>query len=84
MIKCSGEVGMSGKWKHFCVMFLIGDGMMAAIRPEHAAKAWIAGPKVWKDLMQGLAERPQLTRAIGMAEAAVGLWWALEQEKEFD
>jgi len=72
------------RWKHFCVMFLIGDGMMAAVCPQRAAKAWVAGPKLWRGLMEGLAERPSLTRAIGIAEAGFGLWWAMEQEKEFD
>jgi len=75
---------MTQKWKHFCVMFLIGDGMMAAIRPERAAKAWVAGPKIWRDLMENLADHPELTRAIGFAEAGFGLWWALQQEKDFD
>lgn len=72
------------RWQHFCVMFLIGDGMMAAVRPSRAAKAWVAGPKIWRDLMENLAERPELTRAIGIAEAAFGLWWASRQEKDFE
>ena len=75
---------MGQRWKHFCVMFLIGDGMMAAVHPSRAAKAWVAGPKPWRDLMENLAEHPQLTRAIGFAEAAFGLWWAMQQEKDFD
>ena len=72
------------RWKHFCVMFLIGDGMMAAVRPERAAKAWVAGPKLWRDLMENLAEHPHLTRAIGIAEAGFGLWWATLDRKEFE
>lgn len=74
----------SHKWKHFGVMFLIGDGMMAAMRPERAAKAWIAGPKFWRRTMKHLAKHPQLTRTIGLAEAGFGIWWAIQQEKEFD
>jgi hypothetical protein len=34
--------------------------------------------------MENLAEHPQLTRAIGIAETAFGVWWALKQEKDFD
>ena len=75
---------MAGRWKHFCVMFLIGDGMMAAICPARAAKAWVAGPKPWRSLMEHLAEHPQLTRTIGIAEAGFGLLWAMQQEKDFD
>jgi hypothetical protein len=72
------------RWKHFGVMFLIGDGMMALLRPEHAAQAWVAGPKFWQRSMKQLARHPQLTRAIGLAEAGFGVWWAIQQEKEFD
>lgn len=75
---------MGKRWKHFCVMFLIGDGMMAAIRPSRSAKAWVAGPKTWRNLMEHLVEHPELTRAIGLAEAAVGIWWAVQSEEEFD
>ncbi len=75
---------MTGKWKHFCVMFLIGDGMMAAMRPQRAAKAWVAGPKVWRDLMEHLVQHPQLTRSIGLAETAFGVWWAIQQENELE
>lgn len=72
------------RWKHFCVMFLIGDGMMAVVRPERAAKAWVAGPQPWQRLMEQLAERPQLTRAIGIAEATLGVWLAMQGKKEFE
>jgi hypothetical protein len=75
---------MNGKWKHFCVMFLIGDGMMAAIRPERAAKAWVAGPEPWRKLMEHLADHPQLTRAIGLAETAFGVWWSIQQADELE
>ena len=74
----------SKKWQHFCVMFLIGDGMMAAVRPCRAAKAWIAGPKPWRRLMEHLADHPELTRTIGIAEVAIGLLWAMRQEKDLN
>jgi hypothetical protein len=67
--------------KHFAAMVLIGDGVMALIRPEQDAKAWKKGPKVWRDLMHGLSKRPALTRAIGAAQIAGGIWWALKQEE---
>ena len=73
---------LSGKrWKHFAAMALIGDGVMAVVRPEHDALAWKGGPKPWKELMQFLHERPVLTRAIGVAQVVGGVWWALQQEK---
>ncbi len=67
--------------KHFAAMVMIGDGMMALINPEVDAKAWKKGPKVWRDLMHGLSKRPTLTRVIGLAQIAGGIWWALKQEE---
>jgi len=66
--------------KHFAAMVLIGDGVMALIRPERDAKAWRTGPKAWRNLMHGLSKRPVLTRAIGVAQIVGGIWWALKQE----
>jgi hypothetical protein len=59
--------------KHFAAMILIGDGVMALVHPKK-------GPKVWRDLMHGLSKRPVLTRAIGVAQIAGGIWWAIKQE----
>ena len=72
----------SNRWKHFAAMALIGDGVMAIVHPKRDARAWSAGPKVWQDLMNSLHDRPGLTRAIGVAQIAGGVWWALKQEKE--
>jgi hypothetical protein len=66
--------------KHFAAMVLIGDGVMALIRPSADAKAWKQGPKPWRDLMHGLSKRPNLTRAIGVAQIIGGIYWALKQE----
>jgi hypothetical protein len=67
--------------KHFAAMVLIGDGVMALIRPSADAKAWKQGPKPWRDLMHGLSKRPNLTRAIGVAQIIGGIYWALKQEE---
>ncbi len=66
--------------KHFAAMVLIGDGVMALIHPVADANAWKRGPKPWRALMHGLAKRPTLTRAIGAAQIAAGIYWALKQE----
>jgi hypothetical protein len=68
--------------KHFAAMVLIGDGVMAVVHPEKDASAWKTGPKVWRDLMHGLSERPNLTRAIGVAQIVGGIWWALKQQDD--
>jgi len=73
----------SRRWKHFAAMVLIGDGVMAILRPEADALAWKHGPKPWKDLMGSLQERPALTRTIGALQIVGGIWWALHQELQF-
>jgi hypothetical protein len=65
-------------------MALIGDGIMAVIRPQDDALAWKHGPKPWKALMGSLQERPALTRTIGILQIVGGIYWALQQEKESD
>ena len=69
------------RWKHFAAMALVGDGVLAVVRPEHDALAWKGGPKPWREAMQFLHDRPALTRAIGVAQVVGGVWWALQQEK---
>ena len=63
-------------------MLLIGDGIMALVHPQRDAHAWKAGPAPWRALMQTLQEHPLLTRTIGAAQVAGGIWWALRQESE--
>jgi hypothetical protein len=63
-------------------MALIGDGVMAVIRPEDDALAWKHGPEFWKNFMGELQERPALTRTIGALQIIGGIYWALRQEHE--
>ena len=71
----------SRRVEHFAAMVLIGDGVMALVHPSRDAHAWKKGPKAWRVLMESLAERPMLTMAIGAAQVAGGIWWALSQNK---
>jgi drug/metabolite transporter (DMT)-like permease len=70
------------RMKHFAAMVLIGDGVMAIVRPKHDARAWEKGPKVWRDSMEWLAERPTLTRAIGAVQIVGGVLWALSESDD--
>lgn len=72
----------SKRWKHFTAMALIGDGVMAMVRPRSDALAWDGGPKMWRRLMQTLTDNPNLTRAIGAAQVIGGIVWVLYQEKD--
>lgn len=62
-------------------MALIGDGVMALVRPRYDAAAWMSGPRWWRSLMRQLRRHPELTRAIGAAQVAGGVWWAICQER---
>ena len=72
------------RWRHFAAMALIGDGVMALIKPQHDAMAWKRGPKPWRKLMGELHDRPTLTRLIGAVQIAGGIYWAMQQEKAED
>jgi hypothetical protein len=71
----------SRRWKHFAAMALIGDGVMAVIRPQDDALAWKHGPAPWKRLMGHLQERPS-SPAPSALSIITGICWALHQEKE--
>jgi uncharacterized protein YjeT (DUF2065 family) len=70
----------STRWQHFTAMVLIGDGVMAVVHPKKDARAWTAGPRSWRKLMRELHRRPGLTRLIGAAQIAAGIWWMLSTE----
>ncbi len=70
----------SSRWKHFTAMVLIGDGVMALVKPKHDARAWSQGPRAWRKLMRELHRRPNLTRFIGAVQIAGAVYWALQQE----
>lgn len=70
------------RWKHFTAMAIIGDGIMGLIHPKRDAKAWHYGPEPWKNLMQSLEDRPNLTRAISAAQVVGGILWVLHSSKQ--
>lgn len=72
---------MASRWQHFTAMVLIGDGLLALVRPRRDAKAWKLGPEPWRSLMGFFANKPELTRVVGVAQVAVGIWWVMQTEK---
>ncbi|HEX5233961.1 MAG TPA: hypothetical protein VFW25_01380 [Silvibacterium sp.] len=58
--------------KYLTAMMLIGDGVLAMLRPHRDARTWSMGPRFWKDLMAYLSDHPDMLRCIGAAEVAVG------------
>ena len=69
------------RWAHFTAMVLIGDGMMAIVRPHRAAQAWNVGPKPWRSLMRTMADHPTLTRCVGISQVIAGILLAIREEK---
>jgi hypothetical protein len=63
----------STHWRYLTAMVLIGDGVVALLRPRQDAAAWGVGPVRWKAFMGYLYDHPSLTRAIGAAEIGAGL-----------
>ena len=70
----------ANRLKNFIALLLIGDGVMAILRPQHDARAWATGPRTWRKLMNELDRRPMLTRVIGGIEFAGGVYWALSHQ----
>ncbi|HTY83547.1 MAG TPA: hypothetical protein VMB19_04980 [Silvibacterium sp.] len=63
----------STQWRYLTAMLLIGDGVVAFVRPRQDAAIWAVGPVKWKAFMGYLYDHPCLTRAIGAAEIGAGL-----------
>ena len=66
--------------KYLAAILLIGDGILAMLRPYRDAQAWSLGPQAWKDLMRYLSEHPEMLRTIGAAEIAFGFALATSRE----
>jgi hypothetical protein len=63
-------------------MLMIGDAVLALVRPTRHALLWRLGPSWMRDLVEWLAIHPTATRAIAAAELGAGLWLSLRQEPE--
>ena len=61
-------------------LVMIGDGVLTFARPRRHVQLWHAGPRVWRQMMKPFEEHPELTRWLGLAEAAAGCWLALQQD----
>lgn len=63
--------------KECVAMLMIGDGMLAMIEPERHCLVWRAGPRFWQAMLDPFIEHPNVTRAVGAAELALGCWLAM-------
>lgn len=60
-------------------LMMIGEGFLAALYPREYARFWERGPAWWHRIMEPLVRNPDLTRAVGVAEALAGYWLAVRQ-----
>lgn len=61
-------------------MMMIGDGALGLLQPQRHMRLWENGPCWWRAMMQPFVRRPALTRAVGAAELAAGIWLAHRQQ----
>jgi hypothetical protein len=63
-----------------CVaMMMIGDGVLGLVEPRRHLSLWEAGPGWWRAMFDPFLRRPGLTRCLGAAEVALGIWVASRQ-----
>ena len=72
---------MNPRWRELIAIPLIGDGVLGLVIPARHVRRWQAGPAWWRDAMRPFVRHPQLTRWVGAAEIAVGLWLATRQNQ---
>lgn len=69
------------RMRHFLALLLIGDGVVALIRPEHDAAAWSQGPWLWRQAMQHLKKNPTTTRLVATTQIVAGIYWLISEER---
>ena len=63
-------------------MLLIGDGVLALLRPREHCLLWRGGPDGWRRTAAWFAAHPQVTRTLAAAELCTGLWLARRQQPD--
>jgi hypothetical protein len=59
---------------------LRGDGVVGLLNPQRHTRLWRHGPDTYRRILDGLLERPGLTRVLSAAEVAAGVWVAQRAE----
>lgn len=70
------------RWMECAEMIMIGDGVLALVRPTEHCLMWSSGPQWWRGTVEWFAEHPNVTRSVAAAELGAGLWLSLQQEPE--
>ena len=67
--------------KECVAMMMIGDGVLAVVEPRRHASLWLNGPPWWRAMVEPFADRPNLTRCLGIGGVALGVWIATRQSE---
>jgi hypothetical protein len=63
---------------HALGLVMIWNGAMGTLLPIDHCLAFRHGPQWWRNTMDWFVARPAVTRSLGIAELAAGLWLACE------
>jgi hypothetical protein len=61
-------------------MAIIGDSVLCVVAPRRHTGLWLGGPVWWRKVWRPFVDHPTLTRLLGAAGVAFGLWLARTQE----
>jgi hypothetical protein len=61
-------------------LMFVGDGVVSLIEPKRHCLLWEVGPPQCRKFIGVFAERPTLTRSLGLLEMLAGIWLASQQE----
>jgi hypothetical protein len=61
-------------------MMMIGDGLLAMVEPRRHCLLWKAGPAWWERTLDPFVDHPNMTRVVGAAGLALGVWLARRAE----
>ena len=63
-------------------LMVVGDGVLTAVSPRRHLDLWACGPEWYRNIVRGMTRRPRVTRGLGVAAAALGLYWASRQKPQ--
>jgi hypothetical protein len=62
-------------------ILLVGDGVLAVMAPQRRMRRWLIGPSWFRELVGWFERRPNLSRALGLLTALVGVAIALPRQR---
>lgn len=66
--------------KEVAAMLIVGDGLLSLLFPRRHVLLWTFGPRAYREAMEKFVAHPNATRAVALAEIALGAWLGRQQE----